>query len=106
MGIDTLTYFAMNLNHLIRDSFPSERIIIFSSVILRYDRSVRHLRDIKHVLERRMDLWSDNNIDLLIQEAVYCDHTIKGPLQSMNEEYTNKIFTHLKLQGKIRPAMR
>ena len=52
-----------------------------------------------------MDLWSDNNIDLLIQEAVYCDHTFKRPLQSMNEEHANKVFTHLSVQGKIRPAM-
>ena len=83
------------VNLLIRDSFPSERIIIFSSVILQRDRSVRRLRDVKRVLERRMDLWSDNNIDLLIQEAVHCDCTFKRPLQSMNEEHTNKVFTCL-----------
>ena len=52
-----------------------------------------------------MDLWSDNNIDLLIQEAVCCDHTFKHPLQYMNEEHANKVFTHLMLQGKIRPSM-
>ena len=93
------------VNLLIRDFFPSERIIIFSSVILQRDRWVRRLRDIKRVLERRMDLWSDNNIDLLIQEAVCCDRTFKRPLQSMNEEHTNKVFTRLMLQGKTRPAM-
>ena len=93
------------VNLLIRDFFPSERIIIFSSVILQHDRSVRCLRDIKCVLKRRMDLWSDNNIDLLIQEPVRCDCTFKRPLQSMNEEHVNKVFTRLMLQGKIRPAM-
>ena len=94
------------VNVLIHDSSPSEQIIIFSSVILQCGCSVRSLRDIKRVLERRMDLWSDNNIHLLIQEAIRCGRTFKLPLQSMNEEHTNKVFIHLMLQVKIRPAMR
>ena len=60
---------------------------------------------LRHTIERRMDLWSDNNIDLLIQEAVRYDRTFNRPLQSMNKEHTNKIFTLLMLQRKIRPAM-
>ena len=96
------------INLLSRGTYPSERVIVFGSVILQRDKFIRNTRDIDRNLNRRMDLWSQNNFDLLVQEALRCDHLLKSRRrhQQQNTEHIERVFTRLMLSGKVRAAMR
>lgn len=55
--------------HLVAVNFPSERLIVFSSLMLQRDRNVK-VCDIRQLLERRLMLWNEDKFDVLFQEAV------------------------------------
>jgi len=61
------------LNYLSAGTFPSERVIVYCSVMLLCDRFVRKGSDIYRVLERRMTMWQNGQFDALLQEATCCD---------------------------------
>ena len=68
---------------------------------------IRKGQDILRTLNRRMDLWDHNHYDSLIQEAIQCDRPFQSRRWPKNrDEHTNRIFSRLMLQGKIRSAMR
>ena len=58
-------------------NFPSERVLVFSSVMLQRDRMVRKGADIRRLLDRRIGQWRDGHFDLLVQEADRCDGGLK-----------------------------
>ena len=63
--------------------------------------------DIRRVLERRLVLWSNEEFDLLVDEAVRCgDRTIRVNIRKVNEDHFVSVFTRLMLHGKTRAAVR
>ena len=53
--IDKLT---QELSHFLVEDYPSERFIVFSSLILQQDLTVRKGADIRRVIERRLSMWN------------------------------------------------
>ena len=76
------------LSYFVLGQHPAEHCFMFSSVVLQRDRMIRKGNDICHSLEKRLKLWQGEKFDLLIQEAVLCDHSAH--------------FTHHRSQGFYR----
>ena len=61
--------------------------------------------DIHHLLERRMNLWHDEQFDVLIQEAIRCDWSLRNscqrPLSGYSQQHLIKVFTRLMLEGNV-----
>ena len=72
--VDLLTE---EIQHLAVGNFPSERVLVFSSVMLQRDRMVHKGADIRRLLDWRIGQWRDGHFDLLVQEAVRCDSGLK-----------------------------
>ena len=102
--VDQLTH---ELSHFSAGNYPSERFIIFSSVVLQRDRSVVKGADIRRVIERRLIMWDKGDFDLLVQEAERCDRSLR-PRTKFNHDktHTATVFTRLMLQGKVKAAVR
>ena len=98
------------LQQLSLGTYHSERVIVFCSVMLQQDRLVRRGCDIHRLLERRMNLWRDEQYDVLIQEAIRCDRSFcnshRRPLSGNSQEHLIKVFTRLMLEGNVRAVVR
>ena len=46
--------------------------------MLQRDRLVRKGCDIRSLLERHMNLWHDEQYDVLIQEAIHCGRSLRN----------------------------
>lgn len=102
-----ITMLIEEIQLLVNGSFPSKRLIIFSSVILQRERSVSKTRDIIRSLNRRLDMWRDEKFDLLVQEASRCDRAYNIKRRRPNHpDHVERVFTRLMLHGKVRAAMR
>lgn len=53
--------------------------MVFSSVILQRDHTVWKGTDIHRAIERRLSMWSADDYDTLIQEAMRCDKALRRP---------------------------
>ena len=73
IGRQYVDILAEEVTYLAGGHYPSERVLVFSSVILQRDLMVRKGADVCRLLERRFELWQQNNFDLLVQEAERCD---------------------------------
>ena len=88
-------------------NYSSDRVIAFSALMLQRDRMIKRSCDVRRVIERRMDLWKNQEFNVLLQEAIRCDKSLKNTRKSdMNKDHVTKVFTKLMLQGKIRAAVR
>ena len=95
------------VHHLADGSEPSERVIVFCSVMLQRDKMVKKGSDVRRLLNRRMSLWKDEKFDILIQEAERCDRALPKVTKHTNEkEHIVKVFTRLMLLGKVKAAVR
>jgi len=72
--VDLLTE---EIQHLTVRNFPSERVLVFSSMILQRDRIVCKGADIHRLLDRHIGQWRDGHFDFLVQEADRCDGGLK-----------------------------
>ena len=107
VGRRYVTLLTEEIQHLTQKLYSSERLIVFSSVILQRNKIVKKTRDIKDTLERRLSLWCDEKYDILVQEAVRCDHPFQRIRQGKpkSDDHITKVFSRLMLQGKVRAAM-
>ena len=92
--------------HLSAGNFPSERLMVFSAVILQCHRMIKKGSDIRRVMEKHMEKWSNDDFDTLVEEAVGCDKTLRSQAHMNNKEHFVNVFTRLMLQGKTKAAMR
>jgi len=98
---------ANEVNYLACGTYPSERILVFSSVILQCDCMVRKGADVHRLLGKRLHLWQQENFDLLIQEANRCDQALRRTRHSVvDDESVVRVFTKLMLLGKVKAAVR
>lgn len=84
----------------------SERIFFMCATILQKDKMITSSTDIRRLLKKRMDMWSESLFDELLQEATRCDRHTKTSRQECTDEHKVRIFTRLVLQGKLRDATR
>ena len=99
VGRRYVTLLTEEIQHLTQKLYSSERLIVFSSVILQRNKMVKKTRDIKDTLERRLSLWCDEKYDILVQEAVRCDHPFQRIRQG-NDDHITKVFSRLMLQAR------
>ena len=95
--VDQLTE---ELKYLCNGTYPAERVLVFSSVLLQRDRAVNKGWDIRRLLERRLSLWLDNQFDVLLQEAQRCDQALLNSYRSSSgrdSDHIVKVFTKLML---------
>ncbi|BES98429.1 Hypothetical protein NTJ_11244 [Nesidiocoris tenuis] len=68
---------------------------------------VRQAKDIRLLLERRLQMWNDEQYEALLQEALMLDRKLAHRRQtSMNKEHVVQVFHRLMLRGKVREAVR
>ena len=90
-----------------RGAFKSERLIVFLSVMLQCDIIVKKGIDIRRLLSRRMSLWQEGCIDLLIDEYEHCTRRFSKPhSDKMDEAHIIKVFTRLMWRGQVHSAVR
>ena len=87
----------------------SERLLVFSRLVLQRDPMVNKTRDVKVLIGRRLQSWEDGNFSLLLQEAKRC---ASRPLRNdsgkyrTRDEHTSYVFAKMMMEGKVRSAMR
>ena len=101
--VDLLT---TEMSHLAVGNYPSERLIVFSAVTLQRNRMVRKGKDIRRVLERCLTMWTNDEFDYLVEEAVKCDKSTRAQTPRADDNHLVTVFTRLMLQGKVRAAVR
>lgn len=96
---------AEEIETLAKNNHPSERVLVFVSVMLQRDIMVKQARDIRLLLNQRLEMWKANEIDSLINGAIHSDkHLItRGGKNDMN--HIIKVFRGLMVKGKVRDAM-
>ena len=103
--VDQLTE---ELKYLCNGTYPAERVLVFSSVLLQRDRAVNKGWDIRRLFKRRLSLWLDNQFDVLLQEAQRCDQALLNSYRSSSghdSDHIVKVFTKLMLRGDSRAAV-
>ena len=67
---------------------------------------VRKKANIHRLLERRLGLWLQGNVEMLIQEAKHCNQALHWSWHSVvDDETVTRIFTKLMLHGKVKAAI-
>ena len=62
-------------------------------------------QDVRRVLVRQLSMWSNGDYDLLVQEAIRCDRSLKHKCKYEEDEaHLVSIFTYLMLHEKVRAA--
>ena len=86
----------------------SERMIVFTIVMLQRERDVIKRRDIIKRITKRMDLWEAKKHSTLINDTLRSNLTLQKPRKKSTEpaDHTEKVFARLLLQGKLRQAVR
>ena len=77
--------------------------MVFLAVILQHHRMVRKGADIRRVINDHLSKWSNNEFDMLVEEAVWCDSTLKTHFSRADDV---SVFTRLMLFGKIKAVIR
>ena len=80
--------------------------MVFSAVILQYNCMVRKGKDIRRVLERHLTMWTNDEFDYLVEEAVKCDKSIRPQTPTADDNHLVTVFTRLMLQGKFKAVVR
>ena len=92
--------------HLSRGNYPSDRLIVFSTVVLQCYKLVQTGIIIQRTLNGQMSMWEESKFHILVQEANRCYHNIgKYNRPTHDSKHTAKIFSRLMLHGKLGAAM-
>ena len=62
---------AEEVSHVTAGNYPSDRLIVFSSLVLQRDRMIRKVADMRRVLDRRLKMWRNGDVDLLLHTGSY-----------------------------------
>ena len=77
----------------------SERIFLFTAFILQRKKSVQTGKEIRSLISKRLDLWENNKIKILLNEAKKCDAQFQKRNGQMSWDDTFRIFNRMMLQG-------
>ena len=78
--IDLLTKEVCRLNQ----SERSERLLVFSRLILQRDPMIKTTRDVKALIGRRLEDWENSKFNILLKEAKRCSQ--KQPRKPMKKK--------------------
>ena len=100
MVISMFVLLTIETSHLAAGNYPSERLMVFSAVILQRNCMVRKGKDIRRVLGRCLTMWTNDEFDYLAEEAVKCDKSIRAqtPSPRADDNHLVTVFTRLMLQ--------
>ncbi|KAF6210438.1 hypothetical protein GE061_013544 [Apolygus lucorum] len=99
--VDTL---ASEITSLTAGQFSSERVLVFLSVVLQRSKMIKQPKDIRILLGRRLQLWTEGQFDTLINEAVLLDRKLNHN-QRTHGYCPELAFHRLLLRGKAREAV-
>ena len=77
---------AVELERLAAGRQSSERVFLFSMLVLQRDKLVKKGRDIHPLLTRRLDMWEGGDLQALLREAQRCDRQFAPLLKPMERE--------------------
>ena len=107
IGREFVSLLSEEVSRLASSEVNSERLIVFTVVMLQRDAMVKKGTDVRRMLKRRMDAWRAGQIDELMFEAERCAQQLpKPPKSKQGDEHTVRIFTRLMLRGQVRSAVR
>ena len=68
---------------------------------------MRKSSDIRRFLDHRLNLWNNDNFDVLLQMAEHCDRLLRNSHHSSSDskEHITKVFTKLMMEGNVRAAV-
>ena len=76
--------------------------------MLQHDRLVQKGYDTRRLLDRRMSLWTANQFDVFLQEAVHCDRSLHNSHHSFtvnHADHVTRVFIKLILEGNVHAAI-
>ena len=84
----------------------SEVEFVLVALVLQRDKMVKSGKDIRRLLNRRMDLWEAGRRWELVHEAERCDRQLaQGPCP-LSSEHVERVLNRVGLQGKVCAAVR
>uniref|UniRef100_A0A8D8RP38 Reverse transcriptase domain-containing protein n=1 Tax=Cacopsylla melanoneura TaxID=428564 RepID=A0A8D8RP38_9HEMI len=84
----------------------SEKIFVLCASVLQKDASIVTGCDVRRLLKKRMEMWTKEQFDELVQEAIRCNKRFKQGIPKCDENHKIRVFTRMVLQGKLRDATR
>ena len=60
--------------------------------MLQKDKNIKTTKDIRRLIQQRMEMWQQNKYDLLLHEAEICDKKLPRSCSNMSEEKAIKNF--------------
>ena len=91
------------LHYLFAGAFPSEKVIVFCSVMLQRDCLIRKGTDIYQLPERCMAMWQNGQFDALLQEARHCNlslHNSHHLTSDDSQDHLTRVFTRFDTSGQ------
>jgi hypothetical protein len=106
VGREFTSILAEEYDFLASGKQKSERPSMFGKLILQKDKNIKKSTDIRRLIKRRLQMWKDDLLEELIQEAESCDKKLPTGGTKMSNDKAAAVFSKLVLQGKIREAVR
>lgn len=106
VGRQYVDQLSKEVSYLSTGVYSSARLLLFLSVVLQRDRSIRKGLDIRRVIERRLSMWQEGAFGTLVHEAVRCNKCLSNQSLNHTTSHIATIFTKLMLLGKDKAAVR
>ena len=96
------------LELFLKSNIPSEKLLVFSALILHRDNKVRHSKDVKITIENRMKEWSVEKFQPLVQSFKRCTQFSSRAVRTQKSDPDEKIraFAKMVQEGNIKNATR
>ena len=102
-SIHFISLLTKEIEHVTKNEYPSERVIVYISVILQREKLVKRAKDIRILMSQRLTLWEAGEIDSLINDAISSDKELHYTMRRNDGgSETIKVFNRLLLRGKVR----
>ena len=92
------------ITDFIRNDIPSERFLVMSKLLLIRDPRIKQARDVKVLIEKRINSWKNGDIKILMQEARRCSAGIERRVPQVDA--TLKRFANMIQRGETRSGTR
>jgi hypothetical protein len=111
LATDIITILTETILALAKREQPSEWIIICQATLLQRSKGVTQSADIKRLLQRRVEMWRNNEFEALVQEAERCNKELQAASRAKrgkprDKDQTASIFMKMIFQCKYRDAVR